>query len=460
MNEAGRSAAREVAVKRDWTKGSVVRNLLSLSWPMVMQQVLYQLTMLVEMIWVGKLGIASIAAVGIGTLVFGLVMTALQGLAMGARALIARFIGAGDNEGAVHVARQAFIMGVGYAVVFSVVGFLFAEPVLRLFGLKPDVISEGVKFLRVLFAGWVTMSFWAVAYSIMQASGDAMTPLKIQVVARSLHVLLYPFLIFGWWVFPIMGISGAALTQVLSQSLAAVMGVWALLNGRSQLQLTLKNLSIDFGVIWRIMKIGIPAAIMGEGRSFGNLVLAWFMVPFGTVPVAAHSLVRRVETMLTVPSGPIGSAAGVLAGQNLGARQPGRAERNGWLATGFVEIIMLAGSVVILLWAENIVRIFNTEPALVAVTSTFLRIEAVGFLVYGFSTVLQQCISNAGDTLLPMLISLFMIWLVQVPLAFLLPKITNLGAAGVQWAIVAGNLVGAVAYIVYFRLGTWKRKKV
>ncbi|MBI2979465.1 MAG: hypothetical protein HYY41_01320, partial [Chloroflexi bacterium] len=109
MNEAGRSAAREVAVKRDWTKGSVVRNLLSLSWPMVMQQVLYQLTMLVEMIWVGKLGIASIAAVGIGTLVFGLVMTALQGLAMGARALIARFIGAGDNEGAVHVARQAFI---------------------------------------------------------------------------------------------------------------------------------------------------------------------------------------------------------------------------------------------------------------------------------------------------------------------------------------------------------------
>ncbi|MBI4188517.1 MAG: MATE family efflux transporter [Chloroflexi bacterium] len=460
MTEAGSSAVKGIAVKRDWTKGSVVRNLLGLSWPMVLQQVLYQVSLLVEMIWVGRLGIASIAAVGIGTLVFGLVMTGLQGLAMGARATIARYIGTGDTDGANHVARQAFIMGTGYAIVIAIIGFVFTEPILRLFGLNQDVISEGVKFLHVLFAGWVTMSYWSVAFGIMQASGDAVTPMQIQVVSRVIHVILYPFLIFGWWIFPTMGIGGAALTQVLSQSLAALLGVLALLNGRSRLHLSLNNFRIDAGLIWRIMKIGIPSAIMGEQASFGNLVLARFMVPFGNVAVAAHGLVRRVETMITVANGPIGSASGVLAGQNLGARQPGRAKRNGWLATGFVEIIMVTGSIAVLLWAENIIRIFNTEPDLVTLASTFLRIEAVDFLFSGLAIVLQQSISTSGDTFPPMLISLLMIWLVQVPMAFLLPRFTGLGANGIRWGIVAGNLAGAIIYITYFRLGRLQRKKV
>ena len=121
---------------------------------------------------------------------------------------------------------------------------------------------------------------------------------------------------------------------------------------------------------------------------------------------------------------------------------------------------MIVCSVSALLWAESVIRIFNSEPALVQLASIFLRIAVTGFLAIGFDSILQQAIAGAGDTIPPMLISLVTIWLVQLPLAFLLPQITELGVRGIRWAMVASLVAGAVSYIAYFRLGRWKRKKV
>jgi Na+-driven multidrug efflux pump len=199
---------------------------------------------------------------------------------------------------------------------------------------------------------------------------------------------------------------------------------------------------------------------MGMERNFSQLVLMWFMVPFGTLAVAAHSLNQRIEMLLFMPAWGFGIAAGVLAGQNLGTGQPERAERSGWLAAGLAEGFMLACSLAILLWAEGIIHIFTSEPSLVELSSIFLRIAVAGYVVMAFTAVLQQCISGAGDTLPPMLFTLLGMFMVQVPLAWFLPRTTNLGIYGVRWAIVAGTVVTSVAYIVYFRLGRWKRKKV
>jgi len=156
----------------------------------------------------------------------------------------------------------------------------------------------------------------------------------------------------------------------------------------------------------------------------------------------------------------LGRGAGVLVGQNLGAHQPERAEKSGWLAVGLSEGFALIISVVMLLWAENIIRIFNAEPDVVELASIFVRIQAASGLALGIYHVLGYCISGAGDTLPPLLITLLNFWLVQIPLAYFLPKVTNLGVYGVRWAIVAGLVTGAVTYIIYFRLGRWKYKKV
>jgi putative MATE family efflux protein len=448
------------ALDRDWTKGSIIGNLWSLSWPMMINQSLNMIGPTIDMIWVGRLGAAAIAGVGVSGMAVIVVNSIIMGLGMGARAMIARFIGAGDAGGANHATMQSLVVCAGFAVVIVPTGILLAEPILILMGLEADVIAEGTTYMRIMFVGEAFMVFRMMTEGIMQASGDSVTPMRIAVFFRLFHVALCPFLIFGWWIFPHLGVSGAALTNVISQSIGLVLGLWVLFSGRSRLRLTFRDFRLDGNMIWRIVRIAIPASVMGTQRSFGNLVLTWFMVPFGTLAVAAHTLCQRVETFIMMAGMGLGMGGGVLAGQNLGAGQPERAEKSGWLAAGIAEFLTVGCAVAILLWAESIVSIFSPEPGVIEVAASFLRIAAVAFFIFGLEPVLMHCLTGTGDTLPPMLATLLSFWLAQIPLAYFLPKVTELGVYGVRWGMVVGRVGNAVALAVYFKLGRWKRKKV
>ena len=225
MEEVGGFVRGGDAFGRDWTKGSIIRNLLLLSWPMVINQSLNMLGPTIDMIWVGKLGAAAIAGVGVAGMVVMLLNSARMGLNTGTRAVIARFIGADDAEGANHVAQQAFVISTVFSVTMAAVGIFLAESILRAFGVEPEVVKEGTAYMRIMFVGAAAMSFRMMAEGIMQASGDTVTPMRIAIGFRLFHVALCPFLIFGWWIFPRMGVSGAALTNVISQSLGVSLGL-------------------------------------------------------------------------------------------------------------------------------------------------------------------------------------------------------------------------------------------
>ena len=456
----GRRGGRDARFDKDWNKGSIVGNLVSLGWPMMVGGSLNMLGPTIDMIWVGKLGAASIAGVGVAGMVVMLVNSAMMGLYQGLRAMIARAIGAGNPEEANHVAQQALLISLAYSVVMAVAGIFLAEHILILMGLGADVVEQGATYLRINFIGMVSMSLRMITEASMQASGDAKKPMWVAVFFRAFHVALAPFLIFGWWIFPQLGVTGAAITNVLSQAVGAAIGMWFLLSGRTRLQLSLKNFSIDTKLMWRLIKVGFPASIMGMERTLGNLILISFMSPFGTLGVAGHTLNQRIEMFVAVPAMGLGQAAGVLAGQNLGAKQPERAEKTGWLGAGLLSVMMLVIAAATLVWAESIIRIFSSNPALVETAGAFIRIAAAGYLFMGFTSSLQQCISGAGDTLIPMAITLLNMWLVQIPLAYFLPKMTNLGVYGVRWAMVAGMITAAIAYTIYYRFGRWKRIKV
>ncbi len=451
---------RGAAFERDWTKGSVLGNLLSLSWPMFISNTLMMLGPTIDMIWVGKLGSASIAGVGVAGVAVQLVMVAVQGLLMGMRAMVARFVGAGDLQAANHVVRQAFVLSASLSLVIAAVGIFFAEGILGLFGLEADVVAQGAAYVQIQFIGQAAMAFRIMSDGVMQASGDTMTPMKQSVIYRLFHVALCPFLVFGWWIFPRMGVSGAAMTSVVSQTLGTSLGLWVLFTGRSRLRLSLKNFRLDLNIIWRMVRIGLPALVSGIQRTFSQFFLMWFMAPFGTLAVAAHSINQRIEMILIMPAMAFGMASGVLVGQNLGAIHPERAEKSAWLAVSLVGGIMVFISVVILLWAEGLVRIFSTEPALVELAATFIRISVAGFILLGFMFVFMQSLSGAGDTVPPMIVSVVTFWAVVLPLAYFLPKITELGMYGIRWAIVSEVVVGAIVFTIYFRTGRWKRKKI
>jgi putative MATE family efflux protein len=457
---ASEASARQEKQARDWTVGPILKNLLLLSWPMVVMETLYVVSQLVDMIWVGRIGSPSVAGVGIANIILLLLMSMDFGLIVGVRAMISRFVGGKDMAGAGYVAGQAFVIVTVWGAVITVCGPFLAGPMMSAFGVETEVVSEGAAYLRLMFAGWIPLEILVMSLYVIQSTGDTMRPMMIELTIRILHVILCPLVVMGYWGFPRMGVSGAALSNVVSQILGAIIGLWILLAGRTRLRLTLTDFRLSPQMMVRILRIGVPALIMSLQRSLGTLALTWFVIPFGTIAVAAHSLAARVDMFLFMPSVGLGSGAGVLVGQNLGAHKPERAEKGAWMATGLVQVFLVLCSLSLLLWSEGVMGLFTHDTALVTLGASFLRIATVGYLVLAPVSVLQSCIAGAGDTVPNMIISVAMIWVVQMPLAFLLPRIGGLGVFGIRWAIVITTLAGAVAYLVYFWLGRWKTKRV
>ena len=454
------TAGKKNPFNQDWTKGSITRNLWGLAWPMTISTSIMMLGPFIDMIWIGKLGSASMAGVGISSIVVMLINSLIMGLFTGLRAMVARFVGAGDNKQANHVSQQAFVIGIALSLLMAAVGQFFATSILGLWKLEPDVITAGATYMRIELIGTFTMSFGMLAQSIMQASGDAQTPMKISIGTRIFHILLCPFLIFGWWLFPELGVRGAALTGVISQGIGGAVGLWVLFSGHTRLHITLRKFSFDWSIIWRTVKIGIPSSLGGIHMNVGSIVFMWFIAPFGTLAIAGHNLVSRVDMFVLMPAMGLGAAAGILAAQNLGAQQPGRSARTAWTAIGWFTGIMFIFSIAIWFWAGYIVRVFNPEPELIDIAGKFLKIQIASYMCNGLMMVMMNVMNNVGDTLIAFIIDLVTMWGIRVPLAVLLPHVANLGVYGVRWALVADTVSSAIVFIIYFKSGRWKKKRI
>ncbi|OGO19357.1 MAG: hypothetical protein A2Z15_04605 [Chloroflexi bacterium RBG_16_50_11] len=226
------------------------------------------------------------------------------------------------------------------------------------------------------------------------------------------------------------------------------------------MKLSLRDFRFIPNIAWRMLKIGLPSLVSMLQANFSMFVLTKIIVPFGTSVLAANSVASNVQGFVITPNLGLGSGVSVLVGQNLGARQPERAVKSTWIGAGILQAFLITCGLVILIWAEPIAMFFNSDPALALVGPAFLRIATVGYLVMGINSALQSCIAGAGDTLPNMLISIGMIWIVQIPLTYILSHYTGLGFYGIRWAMVISAFAAAIAYFAYFRSGRWKHKKV
>ena len=444
---------------RDWTEGSIVHNLWSLSWPMLINNTLNALGPTVDMIWIGKLGNSAIAGVGVSGLAVMVVNSLISGLFTGTIALVARHIGARNQQAANRAAQQAFVIGLAFSVVMALIGIFFAAPLLRALGVDASVVDEGATYLRIQLLGIVTMTMLQAAQSIMQASGDAMQPLMISAGYRLLQFVLCPALVFGWGCLPRLEVSGASLSNVITQAVGAAVALYILFTGRTRITVTFKNFRIDSKIIWQTVRIGIPASFSFMQRNIAELILIWFITPFGTLAVAAQSVSQRVDQFLQSLSGGMGSAAGILAGQSLGAGRPDRAERTGWLAAAMATVVSLISALIIWFWVVPMLQIFTDDTGVVNMAAAFLRISIVSYLVWGLVVSLSLVLNGVGDTFVQMLTNLATMVFVQLTLAYVLSQHTGLGVYGIRWAVVIGIVLRAIIYAAYFKMGRWKLKK-
>jgi putative MATE family efflux protein len=315
-------------------------------------------------------------------------------------------------------------------------------------------------YLRIEFIGGATITFRLMMDAIMQASGDSVNPMWIAITFRLFHLALCPFLIFGWWIFPKLGVSGAAYTGIISQSLGIFLGLRVLFGARSRLTLSFKGFRLDLGIIWRIIRIGFPASITGMQRSLNQFFLQIFIAPFGTAALAAHVIAQRLEMFILMPAMSFGQGAGVLVGQNLGAKKPERAEKSAWLGVWIVEAFVVAASLAMFIWTGPVIRLFNNDLAMDAIATQFVHIAVVGWAFMGFMFVLMNSLQGAGDTVPTLIINIIATWVITIPLAYFLPKYTSWGVISIRWAMTASVVVGALANVIYFRMGKWKTRRV
>ena len=460
MSRTSIEIAKEPSSRRDWTQGPILRNLLLLSWPMIIVEVIYMASQVLDMIWVGRTGTAALAAIGICSLVALLLSVVHIALVGGARAMISRFMGAGDLDGARQVVAQAYILTLVWGMLVTVAGFLLSGHIMSLLGVQPNVAQEGSRYLRIIFAGWISLELHVIGMYAIQSTGDSVSPMIVQIVARAIHIILSPLLVFGLLVFPALGIAGAAVATVTAQTLGGLAFLWLLFSGHTRLKLSIKDFRFSPGMVGRMLKISIPALISMGLQNFGNIILARIVIPFGTPAVAAYNVASNLQSFINTPNMGVGGAVSILVGQNMGAHKIDRASRSVWLGAAILEGFLIICGIVVLVMARQIVSLFNSDPAVISLGADFLRIMTIAYLVLGLNTALVSCNSGAGDTLPNMIINLSMIWVIQIPLAYLLSHYTGLYVTGIRWAMIISPLVGCVAYLFYFRLGRWKRKKI
>lgn len=443
---------------RGLTEGSIVKNVWHLSLPMMMGILLHNTFNIVDMIFVGRLGPAAIAAVSMNGILLGVIWTLIMGISLGTMAMVARFIGAQRFEEADNVAMQSLFMGILGSIPITIAGFFLAEPILRVLGAKEEVLSPGISYLRIISLGSITMFLPFITSSALRGAGDAYTPMKILGFSTTLNIILDPLFIFGLWGFPRWGVAGSALATVLSQGVGALILLYILFRGRSVLHLNLEKARLNLEMMWRIAKIGVFGSLQMVMWNISDLVLMRIVAIYGTFAVAAYGIGMRVVFMVMMPGFGLAQSAATLVGQNLGAEKPARAERSAWIATGFYEVIMIVSTAFLIIFARNIVSIFNLNPEIVKIGGSYIRFISSTFFFMALSIVLSRAMNGAGDTLSPMVITAISVFVLRIPLVLFLAK--SWATTGIWTGIAISNVAQGLITTFWFTRGRWKHKAI
>jgi putative MATE family efflux protein len=463
--------------QRDFTQGSIGLAIFLLAVPMILEMMMESIFAVVDIFFVARLGADAVAIVGLTESIMALVYAVAIGVSVGATATVARRIGEKDAEGAAKSAVHAIYLGVIVSLVMSFFGIVFAPQILRLLGAEPQVVSEGVTFMRVMLGGNAVVVFLFLLNAIFRGAGDAAIAMRVLLLANALNIVLAPCFIFGadifavlginapqWlvdnWIFPRLGVTGAAVGTTIGRGAGVLFAAWCLFGAKRRITIRRKNWAIDTTLLWSLVKIAAPAVLQFTVATASWSALVRVVAGFGSEAIAGYIIGLRVIVFALLPSVGLSNAAATLVGQNLGAGKPERAEKAVWKAAFINAAFLGLIGLIFLIFPQQIISLFTTEPEVLAYGTSSLLIVAYGFVFYGFGMVMETAFNGAGDTWTPTYLNFFIFWLFEIPLAYLLAYQFKMGPDGVFWAITIAFSVLAVVSALFFKRGKWKTKVV
>ncbi len=457
-----RRALREalVGTPRDFTEGSIAGAVVLLAIPMILEMGMESLFAVVDIAFVARLGPDAVAAVGITESLISIVYALAVGLSIATAATVARRVGEKNAALASLAAAQGMYLAIAAALAVGAAGAFFAPQLLELMGATEAAAAEGAGYTRVMLGGNVTVFLIFVLNAIFRAAGDAAIAMRVLWIANLLNIALDPCFIFGLGPFPELGVTGAAVATNIGRGAGVALQLVLLFRGRRRIALRRADLRPDRAVLRSIARLSAGGILQNLMTTTSWIGFVRILTPFGSAAVAGFTVGMRVTLFAILPSWGISNATATLVGQCLGAGKPDRAERSVWLSGALNMAFMVTVSVVYLLAAGPIIRLFGiTDDALPAGIDT-MRIVSYGYVFFAWGMVLTQAYNGAGDTRTPTAVYFVCCWVFGVPLAHVLARESGAGYRGVPWAIAAAYSAVSVAAFILFRRGSWKRARV
>jgi putative MATE family efflux protein len=419
---------------------------------MVLEMALESLFAVVDVFWVGRLGANAVATVGLTESLLSLVFAVGFGLGMSTTAMVARRIGEKDPQGAAVAGVQAIFIGLATSLIFGIPCYVYAPKLLELMGASPEIVALGSGYARIALGGCGAIVMLFLNNAIFRGAGDAAVAMRLLWVSNIINLALDPCLIFGWGPFPKLGVTG--------RSIGVLYQFYRLLRGTERIHILLSQVRVNLGVLLRLLRVSLTGILQFAIADVSWIALVRIVSVFGSAALAGYTIAIRILIFVLLPSWGLSNAAATLVGQNLGAKQPERAEQAVW-RTGLYNMLFLgAVGIFFVIFAEPVIHLFTNDPAVVPLAVSCLRILSYGNIAYAYGMVMLQAFNGAGDTVTPTIVNLFGFWLVEIPLAYALAIPARIGTNGVYYSIVIAEAFIAVAGVLIFRRGRWKRQQI
>lgn len=445
---------------QDFTTGSLNRAIVLLAIPMVLEMVLESLFAVVDVFWVSHLGADAVATVGLTESLLSLIFAVGFGLGLSTTAMVARRIGEKDAPGAAVAGVQAIVLGLATSLIIGVPCWTYAPRLLQIMGASPQIVATGSGYTRIALGGCVAVLMLFLNNAIFRGAGDAAVAMRLLWVSNIINLVLDPCLIFGWGPFPKLGVTGAALATFIGRSIGVLYQFYRLLRGTERIHILFSQLRVNLRVLLRLIRVSLTGILQFAVADVSWIGLVRIVSLFGSAALAGYTIAIRIVIFVLLPSWGLSNAAATLVGQNLGAKQPERAERSVW-RTGIYNMLFLGSvGVFFIFFADPIIRLFTSDPAVVPLAVSCLRILSYGNIGYAYGMVMLQAFNGAGDTITPTIVNFFGFCMLELPLAYTLAVPLHLRTNGAYYAIVFAEGAIAVAGVLLFRRGRWKRQQI
>jgi putative MATE family efflux protein len=442
---------------KDLSLGNESRLIFKFAIPMLVGNVFQQLYNVVDSIIVGKfIGKSALAAVGTSSPIIFMLVSFIIGITMGFTIVVSQYFGAGEMEKVKKAINTLYIFLVFASFLISITGILVIGPIFRIIGLDPTIVPQAKIFLVIYLAGLIFLFGFNGTSAILRGLGDSKTPLYFLIISVIINIILDLIFVAGFhW-----GVASVAFATVFSIAGAFVTQILYLNRYHNVVRFSFSSLSFDYSIFVKSIRIGLPTGFQQTFVALGMIALYGIVNKFGLDANAAFSAAGRIDNFAALPAMSFAVALSTFVGQNLGANKPERVKRGFRATLIMTSLITLVTTLITVFFGGFIMKLFTNDTVVIELGRGYLIIVGASYILFSSMFIVGSVMRGAGDTLIPMFITLFALWIIRIPLAYLLSKPSLLGINGIWWSIPFGWATGLLLSYLYYLSGRWKKKAV